>query len=137
MRGTTATPTSCARRSTAPSASGTNDPAAGWPEGSESAVVGELQRDVEVGAAEQGLHRLQVVTALADDAQLVTLDVGLDVLRALVANQLGDLLGVLLREAFLEVGLQPVLLARRGRLALVERLQRDAALDELGLQDVE
>ena len=43
-------------------------------DGVESAVVVELHREVEVGALHQGLHGLQVVAALAGDAQFVAHD---------------------------------------------------------------
>ena len=71
-------------------------------EGGDSAVVVELQGDVEVGAAQQLLHRLQVVALLAADPQLVALDLRLHTLGALVADQLGDLLGVVGLDALLD-----------------------------------
>ena len=49
-----------------------------------SAVVREPQGHVEVGAAKELLHGLQVVTALARDAQFVALDTCLDRLGALI-----------------------------------------------------
>src|SRR4051794_27947141 len=97
-----------------------------------SAVVHELQGHVEVRALEQGDHRLQVVAALARNAQLVTGDLCLDRLRALVTNDLRDLLRVLLREPLLEGRLDPVFLAGGPGLAGVQGLERDTALDELG-----
>src|SRR5690606_30012819 len=53
------------------------------------------------------------------------------------ADDLGDLLRVLGRDAVLERRDDAELLATGERLARVERLQRDTALDELGLQHVE
>ena len=61
-----------------------------------SAVVDELDGEVEVLALDQGLDGLQVVAALAGHAEFLALDLGLDALRALVADQLGQLLRVLL-----------------------------------------
>src|SRR6476469_9051311 len=69
-----------------------------------SAVVVELERDVEVRSAEQLLHRLQVVALLAADPQLVSLDLRLDALGALVADQLGDLLRGVGLDALLDPG---------------------------------
>ena len=53
-----------------------------------SAVVGELHREVVVLALDQGLDGLEVVALLAGHAQLVALDLRLDALGALVADQL-------------------------------------------------
>ena len=64
-----------------------------------SAIVGELQRDVEVPALEQCDDSLQVVLLLARDAQLVALDLGLHALELLVPDSLGDLFGLLLADA--------------------------------------
>src|SRR5690242_14587442 len=61
-----------------------------------SAVVGELQRDLQVGVLEHRDDGLQVVPLLAGDPQLVTLDLRLHALRTLVPDQLGDLPGVVL-----------------------------------------
>src|SRR4051794_31484145 len=102
-----------------------------------SAVVVELQRDVEVGPAQQLLHRLQVVALLAADPQLVPLDLRLDTLRALVADELGDLLGDVGLDALLDPRGDPVGLARGLRFAGVEDLQRDVPLDQLLLEDIE
>src|SRR5699024_8613921 len=102
-----------------------------------SAVVGELQVGIHVGALEQRDDGLEVVAALARHAQLVSLDLRLDALGALVADDLRHLLRRLAAQPLLDQGLEAVLLAGRLRLgavlAGVERLQRDAALDELGL----
>src|SRR3954453_6980304 len=98
-----------------------------------SALVGEVQRDVEVGLAQHPLDGLEIVTALARDTQLVALDLALDALGPLVADQLGDLLGVLLGDALLEGRVEVVLLAREARSGLgdVEVLEADLALDEV------
>src|SRR5215217_9200449 len=66
-----------------------------------SPVVGELDCEVVILGLDQGLDGLQIVPALAADPKLVPKDLGLDALRALVANQLGHLLGVLGADAFL------------------------------------
>src|SRR3954452_20769236 len=80
-----------------------------------SAVIRELKREVVVLGLDQGLHRLQVVAALAAHPELVTLDLCLDPLRALVADELGDLLGVLLADPFTR---------RRGDLVELSRAPR-------------
>src|ERR1700728_429337 len=65
------------------------------------AVVDELQRHLEVGLFQHRDDGLQVVALLAGDADLVALDLGLDGLGTLVANELGDLLGILAVDALL------------------------------------
>src|SRR4051812_24218960 len=102
-----------------------------------SAVVGELQGEVELLALEQGDDGLQVVLLLAGDAQLVALDLRLNALRALIADDLGDLLRVVLRDALGDLRRDAVLLAGLLRLASVQCLERDRPLDELLLEDVE
>src|SRR6478735_4212597 len=104
-----------------------------------SALVGEVQRDVEVGLAEHPLDGLEVVARLARDAQLVALDLALDALGPLVTDQLVDLLRVLLGDALLEGRVEVVLLAGEARAGLgdVEVLEADLALDEVRLHDVE
>src|SRR5690606_29166310 len=102
-----------------------------------SPVVRELQVDVEVLRLQQADDLLQVVAALARHAQLVALDLALDALRALVADDLADLLRVVLIDPVLQARDDPVLLAAGLRLTRVEALQRDAALDELRLEHVE
>src|SRR6476469_5417190 len=104
-----------------------------------SALVGERQRVVEVGLAQHPLDGLKVIAGLARDAQLVTLDLALDALGALVADQLVDLLRVLLGDALLEGRVEVVLLAGDAGSGLrhVEVLEADLALDEVGLHDVE
>src|SRR6478672_6487200 len=104
-----------------------------------STLVGERECDVEVGFAQHPLDGLEVVAGLARDAQLVTLDLALDALGALVADELVDLLRVLLGDALLEGRVEVVLLAGEARTGLrdVEVLEADLALDEVGLHDVE
>src|SRR6478735_9129976 len=104
-----------------------------------SALVAEVQRDVEVGLAQHPLDGLEVVARLARHAQLVALDLALDALGPLVADQLVDLLRVLLRDALLEGRVEVVLLAREARTGLrhVEVLEADLALHEVRLDDVE
>ena len=63
-----------------------------------SAVVLELERDGLVELAQPGDDLLQLVLALARDADRVALDLRLD-LRELVADQLGDLLGEVVGQA--------------------------------------
>src|SRR6476469_3389499 len=103
-----------------------------------SALVGERQRDVEVGLAQHPLDGLEVVAGLARDPQLIALDLALDALGALVADQLVDLLRVLLRDALLEGRVEVVLLAGEARAGLgdVEVLKADLALDEVRRNDV-
>src|SRR5690606_2955582 len=76
-----------------------------------SAVVGELERDVEVLALEQPDDLLEVVALLAGDAKLVALDLRFDALGALVADDLADLLRVLGADALLEGHVDLALLA--------------------------
>src|SRR6266851_4100890 len=77
-------------------------------------------------------------TGIAEWArQVLTLHLGAHAFRPLVPDELADLLGVLLRDAFLQADREPVLLARELRVAWVESLQRDAAPDQLVLEDVE
>src|SRR5664280_2819784 len=75
------------------------------------AIVRELQGDVEVGFAKHGDHRLQVVLLLGAHPQLVSLDLGLHALGPLRPDHLGDLLGVLIRDALVDRHLDPELLA--------------------------
>src|SRR3954454_22067410 len=104
----------------------------GW-----SAIVGELQGDAEVLGLEQVDHGLQVVLLLAGDPQLVALDLGLHALRALVADLLADRLGLVGLDPLDHLAVDLVRLARLPRLAGLQRLQRDVALDQLLLEDVE
>src|SRR6202051_5385305 len=69
---------------------------------SSSAVVDELEGDVEVGLLKHGDDGLQVVAFLAADADLLALDLRLDGLGAVVADALGGLRGVLARDALLD-----------------------------------
>src|SRR5688572_25231535 len=102
-----------------------------------SAVVGQLHREVVDGALDQGDDRLEVVALLRGDPDLLALDLDLDALGALVADQLADLLGLLLRDALLEGDADLGLLAGLPRLAGVQDLQALVALDQLLLEDVE
>src|SRR5215470_10961856 len=102
-----------------------------------SAVVDELQGQAEVFALHQGDDRLQVILLLGRDAQLVALCLGPDSLRPLIPDELGDLPGVVGGDAFLEADPEPVLLAGEPRVAGIEGLERDPALDQLLLEHVE
>src|SRR6185503_17733234 len=92
--------------------------------GAGSAIVDELQSDVEVGLLQHRDDGLKVVAFLGGDANLVALDLRLDALRALVADELGDLLGVLAADALFDGAADLVGLAAGLRLASVERLHR-------------
>ena len=106
-------------------------PGGGW-----SAVVLELQRDGQVELAQAGDDALEVVPALAGDADGVTLDLRLD-LRELVPDQLGDLLGDLLGQPATQADpLADLVAAGLLDLAPVEDLERQAAPDRLGLDEV-
>src|SRR4051812_24654197 len=102
-----------------------------------SSVVGELHGEVVVLAAHERLDGLEVVALLARHPQLVALDLGLDTLGALVADQLGDLLGVLGGDPLLERDRDLRLLARRARLTGIEDLEALLTLDQLVLEHVE
>src|SRR5256885_1924482 len=102
-----------------------------------SPVVDELQRDVEVGALQQSDDGLKIVALLGADADLFALDLSLDALGSLIANQLGDLLGVLAADALLDGAADLVGLAAGLRLADVEGLHGDVAPDQLLLEDVD
>ncbi|TSI16731.1 hypothetical protein FO013_07755 [Brevibacterium aurantiacum] len=103
----------------------------------DSAVVDELQVEIEILALEQGDDFLQVVALLRAHAQLLALDLCLDALGALVSDVLRDLLRIVFVDALFEAGIDAVFLARRIGFAVFEGLQRDAALDQLRLEDVE
>src|SRR5258705_11610635 len=103
-----------------------------------SAVVDELQRYVEVGLLQKGYDGLKVVALLGGNPDLVALDLGLDALGSLVADELGDLLGVLAGDALLDGAVDLVGLAAGLRIAGdVERLHRDVAANELLLEHVD
>jgi hypothetical protein len=102
-----------------------------------SAVVDELQRYVEVGLLQHGDDGLKVVALLRGHADLVALNLSLDALGSLVADELGDFLGVLAADALLDRAAHLVGLAGRLRLTNVERLHGDVAADELFLEDVD
>src|SRR5262245_10815196 len=102
-----------------------------------SAVVDELHREIQLGALDQGDHRLQVVLLLRRDAELVALDLDLNALRGLVADQLADLLGLVGGDALLDAGGDLDLATGRSWVAGLQCLERDAALDQLALEHVE
>src|ERR1700722_8630027 len=106
-----------------------------WGEG--LPVVDELQSDVEVGLLEHRDDLLQIVALFAADAHLVALDLGFDGLGAVVADQLGDLLGVLAGDALFQGAGDLVGLTGGLRLAGVERLEADVAPDQLFLEHVD
>src|SRR3954447_903761 len=108
----------------------------GWA-GCRSAVVGELHREVVVLAAHERLDGLEVVALLAGHPELVALDLSLHALGALVADQLGDLLGILGGDPLLERDRDLRLLAGLPGLGGVEDLQALLALDQLVLEHVE
>src|SRR5579875_1950343 len=87
--------------------------AAGAAGGGSLAVVDELERDVEVLASQQRLHRLQLVLLLREDAKLVTLRMDPHALRPLVSDDLGEPTGVVLRDSLLQADRHAELLARR------------------------
>ena len=101
------------------------------------AVVDELEVDVEVGGLEHGDNVLQVVARLGGNAQLVALDGCLHALGALLADHLGDLLCLVLGDAFLNGALDAGFLAGGVGLARVQGLQGDAALDQLRLEHIQ
>src|ERR687895_1364034 len=99
-------------------------------------VVLELQRDrVALRLlAETGDHALELVLALAADADRVALDLILH-LREFVANQLADLLGQILREATAQPdALTNGIAARLLYFAPVEDLERQPTANGLRLQ---
>jgi hypothetical protein len=96
-----------------------------------------LDGEVEVLALEQSDDRLQVVLLLGRDPELVPLDLRLDAFRPLIADDLRDLLRVVLRDALFQRDGQPVLLAGQLRVAGVQYLERDTALDQLVLEHVQ
>src|SRR2546421_5468037 len=77
-----------------------------------ASVAVELERDPEVLVAQEGDDLLQVVARLADDADLVLVDRGLD-LDLRVLDQPHDLLRLLDGNALLERDLLTELVARR------------------------
>src|SRR5690348_3295719 len=91
--------------------------------------IAELQRAVELGAAQQRDRRLQVVALLAGDAHFVALDARLH-LEPRVLDEPGELLAGLR----IDTVAQRHLLARGGEVGLrllhVETAQVDAALGE-------
>src|SRR5258707_2777521 len=100
-------------------------------------VVHELQSDVEFLALEQALDVLQLVLLLRGHPKFFALDLRPDAFRAFVPDHLRDLLRVLLGDTLLELGQEAILSAGRLRVAGVENLERNAALDKLLLEHVE
>src|SRR5437773_1779819 len=91
---------------------------------------------VRLAVSQERDDRLQIVLLLGRDAEFLALDLGPDALRALVPDDLGDLLGVVLGDALLQGHAHPVFLAGELRVTRVQGLERDAALDQLVLEDV-
>src|SRR5580704_12490626 len=102
-----------------------------------SPVVDELQREVELLALQQRDDRLQIVLLLRRDPKFLALDLSPNALRALVPDDLRDLLGVVLGNALLEGHAHPVLLAGKLGFVRVQGLEGYAALDQFVLEDVE
>src|SRR5690606_25799598 len=73
----------------------------------------------------------------AGDPQLVALDLRLDPFWTLVADLLADRLRLVLADPLHDLAVDLVDLAGGSRLARLQRLQRDASLDQLVLEDVE
>ena len=65
-----------------------------------------------------------------------SLHLGANAFRAFIPDDLADLLGVVLGDAFLEADVQVVLLAGELRLVGIQDLERYRALDQLLLEDV-
>src|SRR6476659_9056090 len=101
------------------------------------AIVRELHREVVVLGLDEGDDLLQVVALLAGHPKLVALHLDLHALRTFVADQLGDLLGLLLADALLEPDIDLDVLAGLTWLADVEYLERLSALDDLLLQHLD
>ena len=101
------------------------------------AVVRELERDAEVVCLDGRDGLLQVVLALAEHADLVALDLRLDLDPARL-HELRDLLGLLLGDAGHDRDRLAHVALRGGvDLAFGERLQRHVALHDLLFQDLE
>ena len=114
-----------------------HDPGSGHPASSvTSAIVLELERNGLIELAQAGDDLLELVLALARDADGVALDLRLD-LGELVADELGDPLGELVGQAAPQLDLLADLVAA-GRLDLapVEDLERQVAPDRLRLDEV-
>src|SRR5947207_3032645 len=102
-----------------------------------SPIVRELQRDPEVRLLQQRDDRLEIVLLLPGDAQLVALDLRLHPLGPLVADLLADRLRLVGLDALDDLAVDLVRLAGRPGLPRVQRLQRDAALDQLLLETLQ
>jgi len=101
------------------------------------AVVDELDREVQVGVLHHGDDLLEVVAARAADPEFIALDLRLDLLGALIADQLGQLLGLILGDALLQLAGDLVHLAGGARFTSIEDLQAHPALDEFVLEHLE
>src|SRR5690606_28105454 len=101
-----------------------------------SAIVDELQRYVEIGLLQHRDDGLQIVALLGAYPDLVALDLRLDALRSLLADQLGDLLGVLGADALFDGAGHLEGLAAGLRFAGLERLDRDVPAHQLLLEDI-
>src|SRR6266511_943480 len=100
-------------------------------------VVAELEGEAFVVVFEEGDGLLEVVPALDRDAELVVLDLRLD-LEAGLADGLGERLGLVLGDPLDERALNAVGAAAGGLgLAALQGLERDLAPHELVLEDVQ
>src|SRR6266480_5656715 len=100
-------------------------------------IVRELQRDPEVMLLDGCDGLLQVVLALAEHADLVALDLRLDLQPARL-DELRDLFRLLVADARQDRdGLSNVSFGGRVDLTFGERLQGDVALDRLLLEDLQ
>ena len=101
------------------------------------AIVRELNVDPEIGLTNQGDDLLQAVAVFAGDADDLSVDGGLYLLLGIL-DELDDLTRLFNGDALLELDL----LADGGAgggldFAVFKGLERDIALDELGLEDVD
>src|SRR5215207_9247555 len=95
----------------------------------------ELEGDAEVGALEEGDHRLQVVALLRADAHGVALGLARRALWRPRLDQLVDLAGLVAGDADLDRGdLAHGVLGGFLHVAVLQSLERDAALDQLLLE---
>src|ERR1017187_1184437 len=99
------------------------------------AEIDELQIDPEIGAANQLNGGLERVAVLAGDAHEIALNRSLD-LQLAVLDLLDDVLGLLRGDALLHGDFLPHGLTRRSDdLAILQALERNRALDQLGLEN--
>ncbi len=68
-----------------------------------SAIVDELHGEVEVGILDERHDTLKVISTRAGDAQLIARDLGLDLLRTFIADEFGELFGLLLADALFQL----------------------------------